>query len=362
MELIRSELLNILKRVSPALGDDKQKLIPVLSHLCFDGESVVAYDNCVALRSPCSLGGFIGALPGGLLLSMLGSHAIDKMSLEPCDGGVMLKIGRMTLRLASLSDSSFLFRRPVLDGAVRIAVTNELLGMFRLLLRSVSSSKTDSGFMLGVTIDFGVKYMFMYATDSRAVVRCRLPMVVPELLNKPLQLTERFVELLQRLARQGDEMLITSGGDVVVRIADGVELFGRVIQDTKPEQYESVLTASKFDTLDRPELPVTLSRCIDRAGLVDADNIRLTYDSGSLEVYSKGPCGELQDSVKVDMGANGRVSVWTHPGCLGRYLDVAKYVGMSDHSVVLQTTGVLVLVAVAAGPIAAGGEVRKESL
>ena len=80
--LDRLELLSILSTVSPALANID--IIPVMTHFWLDGESVMAYNDKIAITHPLSLTSVdgdpvVGALPGTLLLNILKSSKAKQL-------------------------------------------------------------------------------------------------------------------------------------------------------------------------------------------------------------------------------------------------------------------------------------------
>lgn len=338
MELNRAELLETLKRVSPALADDKNPLVPVLSHLCFDGKNVTAYDNIVAMRTRCKTE-FTGALPGSLMLSMLNASAAERVVIEPNESGVQLRVGRAKLKMAMLSAEDFMFRKPEYTGAPSLVLDEKMVALFRTAVRSASASMEDSS-KSGITLVFD-KRLTLYSTDSVTLVRCKSAnQVKPELAGKSFIMPERFCNLMLRIGTK--ELFITEQDDMVA-ISDNVILYGRVIQGAQPEQFESVF--AKCLTEGFAEIPPLLERCLERCRLVDNKWVTLTYEPGRLGLTSTGSNGVLEDSVKFDQGSN-EVTIVTRAECVMKYLDVANGIRVSSNSVMLTGDGFQVLVAV----------------
>ncbi len=343
MELVRADLLELLKRVQPALADSRQSLLPVLSHLCFDGKYVTAYNNTVAMRVRCNLD-FKGALPGSLLLSMLESAVVDNVVLTVVDEAIVtMKLGRATLKLSSLPETDFMFKRPTYASATKLVMDEKLTNAFRVAARSASVIVDDSS-KSGITATFGSKFLTLYATNSRTLVRCKVPLRAPDLEGQSFIIPEQFYSLLLRT--ESKELLITEQGDLV-GLGNGVELYGRVLQDAKPApaDYEAVFKASRLGDVPKADVPAMLIRSLEQARLVNRDLTTLSYSTGKLSLLSTGQGSELRGSAKIDLG-EGSLSVITGAESLLRYLDLTKRIGLSTHSVVMEGDGFVVLVAV----------------
>ncbi len=336
--MLRLDLLGVLKKVSPALAT--KPVVPIFDHLCFTGEHVFAYDDVVAMRASCKLD-FKGALPGSLLLSMLGASAVDNVCFEVIDSEVQLKLGRAKLKLASLSPDDFLFRAPDYSTATKLVLDDKLIGALKIAARSASATLGDNS-KLGITVVFGRKCLTLYATDGMTLVRCIVPVRSPDLDGQSVIMPERFYSLMLRMGAK--ELLLTDQGDLVA-LGNGLELFGRVIQGAKPEQYVAVLDRIQIDTVPSADVPPILYRCLERALLVNRDLVTLSYEAGRLHLLSEGNGSELRDSAKIDLGSEAIV-VTTSAECVMRYLDAVNRVGISDRGVVLDGPSTVVLVAV----------------
>jgi hypothetical protein len=166
---------------------------------------------------------------------------------------------------------------------------------------------------------------------------------------------ERFHSLLLRMGAK--ELLFTEQGDMV-GLGNGLELYGRVVQGAAPEQYENVIEASRLGDVPKADVPAILTRCLERARLVNKELTTLSYEPGKLNLLSTGQGSELRDSAKIDLGDES-LEVTTGAESLLRYLDVTKQIGLSNHSVVMEGDGFVVLVAVQQERAAAADEAGK---
>lgn len=334
----RSELLAALRLVAPALA--AKPLVPVFSHLCFDGKMVIAYDDVVALRAPCPLD-IQGALLGSLLLSILASSTSEEAVFDIKDSEVTVKLGHTRAKLAVLPSDEFLFKEPSRKGGVKLPLAEGLLASLRLACRCQETDGQPTA-LTGVTIAFGKKKATLYATDSVSVVHATAACGCEKLDGKAVILPIRFCELLLKMGK-GD-LIFTESGDLVV-VGDGVELFGRVVQGADPQQYERVFEGARLNNVPEADVPTTLARCLERSALLNREEIELSYTNGRLNLYSSGLGGELRDSLKVDFGPDP-VEVITSASHVARYLDATERIGFCDRCVLLEGKGFRVLVAV----------------
>ena len=70
MKFKREKLLGILELAK--LGIDQREFIPILSHFCFSGRHVTAYNDFIGIRMTCKTN-FACALQADTFLKLLGS-------------------------------------------------------------------------------------------------------------------------------------------------------------------------------------------------------------------------------------------------------------------------------------------------
>jgi len=336
--MIRSELLNTLKCVSPALRTDKYAA--VLSQLRFDGKYVTAYDNVVALRTPCDLP-LEGGIVGDLLLSMLSSSNAAEVTCIIKDSEATFKLGRTRLKLAVLPTSEFLFKPPELVGT-KLPLDDKLLTAMKLVARSGTAGLDVVG-RSGMTLSFSKRQLTLYATDDVTIVRASIPAKAAALSGKSLILSERFYSLLLKQSGM-DSLCFTDSGDVLAS-SESVELFGRVLDGADPVQFEKVFDSMKLKDVPKVDVPLGLARCLQRALVLSKDMTTFSYADGRLSLHTVGFGGEVRDSVKANFGSKP-IEVCTCAESLLRYLDGAERIGLSDRCMVVEGPGFEALVAV----------------
>jgi DNA polymerase III sliding clamp (beta) subunit (PCNA family) len=316
---------------------------PILDHFCFDGKTVVAYDDIVALRTLCKVE-IEGALPGSKLLSILASSTSEEAACTVDGSEATFKLGRTRLKLQALLQEDFLFKEPNKDGE-KLILDEQLSKCFDLAILSADPDQS-SGNRTGVTIAFEKKRVTFYSTDNLSLFRMTASHKSPALAGKAFILPERFYSLLLKLGVNAT-LTFTDNGDVIGTSSD-TELFGRVVSGADAKQFEAVFDRSNLEEIPKADIPAALVGCLQRAAIVSKELTKLTYSEKRLSLFTESQGCQVQDSVKIDLGEEA-VEVYTGVECLMRYMDVAKRIGISKSCIVLEGDGFQVLIAVRAG-------------
>ena len=333
----REEVLSLLKAVSPALVG--KGLLPVLSHFCLDGKTIMAYDGVVALQTRCDWP-LHGGLPGEVLLSVLAASRAKEVKIEVLDSTVLLIAGRTKLKLALLPAEDFIFSPPKYRGK-KVLLTDSFREAVALASRS-SAENIHTSSLSGVTLHFQKSEVVLYSTDAATSVKVRAPCESADLKGTVLILPKRFHSLLQEIGAK--ELLLTQEGDIICK-SNLVRLYGKVVQGADSSMYENMLTAVVPENLQFAKIPTGLSRCLERALLLNKETTRFSYADGRLEVFTEGGGSELRDSIKLSLDIPPIV-VYTCAEYLLRYLDAVDFIGISDRCFVLKGDNCQVVVAV----------------
>jgi len=335
----RADLLSTLKRVAGAISN--KTFLPILTHLCFDGSCVIAYDDVVALRAPCTLD-FEGCIVGDRLLAILSSSRASSVECIAEKSEVVLKLGRTKARFAFLPQSEFPFTPPSKKG-IKLVVDEKLQRAFKI---ASCSAGRDSAFpsRLGITCVFGRKKLTLYAADNLTIVRVVLNHSESKLEGQQFILLPRFYDLL--LAMKGANLVITPKNNIL-GMSKELELFGKVLPDANPEQFEKAFEAAKLKEIPKADVPSAFARCLERAIVVDKDLTEFSYADGRLIMITKGQGCEVRDSVKIDLGEDS-IEVFSSSECLSRYLGFVSRIGIATQCLHLQGDGFDALIGVKA--------------
>jgi DNA polymerase III sliding clamp (beta) subunit (PCNA family) len=300
--MIRTELLALLKRVSPALSS--KDFVAVFSCLCFDGKTVTAYDDQVALSALCEWP-VEGGLRGDVLMGWLGASRGQDVEASTEDTFISLKCGRSKLKVAAIAKKDFVFKFPE-DSGESLKFPTALL---EAMGRCVGAMGRDPSrpWQAGLTVAWVGDKARLYATNGicASVDEVEVPAPKNEKL-KTLLLPPKLTELVVSIGRSDHpKTLILGKGWIEVQFASGLRLFGRTSKDADPSKFEELVTEdlrAKAKTVIQ-DVPKGLGDALDRAlvvlGSVREKVTKLTVKDGKLILTTGSGPAALRDSLKM---------------------------------------------------------------
>jgi len=298
--LRRKTLISEVERVAPALSS--KTFVPALRCFNFEDGHVVAYDDIIAIRVPCTFP-IDGCLPGALMLNMLKASKAKEVVVSKKDAGVLLVLGCSRVNMPLLTTADFPFKPPadLESEACELAIDAKIRNALEQASISLGTDPSAQS-RLGITISFGGARIAFYSTDGATITRVFVDAVPPKVLQRSaIILPPRFCEMLvgQSSANPITKLFI-SKSLVEARSKDGLQIFGRVVEGANTKQFEDIFKANITDT-GLVAIPPTLKHALKRATiLVDmagADLSRFTIKDGHLHIYTSSPAGEVDDKM-----------------------------------------------------------------
>lgn len=308
--LSRKELLATLNVAKAAIG--KGQFVPVLSHFCFTGESVIACDDVitigVTMDTPLTC-----ACPADLLLKLLNSLSADDLAFDTSVAGkVALKCGKSNLKVPCLPPKAFvhkLFDAGIADAAFDIDEML-LLGLAKCLV-SVGNDPTQP-IQMGITLQGGEK-CFMYSTDNVTMSRYRFDADLPE--TSVVLPTPFCMQLIAMAKAFPEEEISAYLFDRGIHVRFG----GKAFLQSKLIQVETVLDfAAVFESnvsrkvIDFCELPSVWDAAFSRAASVVSPQMPIASmsidDEGVCTLTGTSQFGETEDvfDLALDKGTTCR--------------------------------------------------------
>lgn len=308
----RADVMHSLLMVRPALG--KGVFVPILSHFCFNGESVCAYDDSIGISVPMHTT-FSCAVPGELMLKLLGTMVADDMDIGLVDNALQVTCGRSAVKLPMLPSSAFLFNVDALKGKNvlgEVPVDSALVEGMMACLLAVGNDPTHPA-QMGVTMRNDGQGLCLYSTDNVTMSEFIVDSDTEETFlpqGGVIMPTEFCRQLIALQGNIGSDGVMTVNEDsVVVRFAGAADvvLFGKLIAVEKaldfPGVFDRMIPVSKSKAL---QVPASWDAAFTRAAAVvnPAHPISaVSFEEGVITVESKSPIGEVVDSLEVDATA-----------------------------------------------------------
>lgn len=341
----RKQFLSALSMVKPALSN--QDFIPILSHFCFDGESVTAHNDVMALRAPCKTE-FKAAFHGDTLLRLLDNIRSDILSFTKDESCFKIKTGRSRLRLPFLEDSDFLFESPdrskSYKEAHRLFISDDFILGLECCLASVDEDPVHPNRM-GITLSIGEKDAYFYSTDSFSVSRYLLKGdYYKDMSGVTVILPTEFCKqlLLFKKSFSGDGYLVIAEDFVMSDFGDNIFVHSKLIIDLEPLDFGKVLDVYK-DSLKHctSVFPPEIEECLQRSKAI----LTTVLDTGKLSEFviknrqininTKSDMGEVADVFTVNKKAHKSMSVSINPDLILRVLKRSMCFYFSENALIL---------------------------
>jgi len=276
-----SSFRNALNTVKPALASDV--VLPIVSHFCFDGDTVYAYDGVNGIRVPMPEDApkIRGAVPGSALLKLVASLGGSSMAISSEQGYFRIKSGRSSMKLPMLDAESFIWEASTFGEVQQeIPITAEFIEGLKLCLLTVEDTALIKHYR-GITADITNGHITLYSTNNNTLSVFDVAASAIE-AAEPLLLPRRFCQLLVDCCggKEGpSEGMTLSIGDGFVAVTDPTLLeehfflVTSVIEGAKPSDFEEVLEHYLPKKKKAPTFPVndSFTRALKRAVAILSD-------------------------------------------------------------------------------------------
>ena len=336
----RDEFLTILNQAAPALSS--KDLVPILACFCFDGKTVMAYDDTVALRIPC-VTEFAGGVRGDVLLGFLKATRAKEVAFdfEKANQLVVLA-GRAELKQPLVPVADFVFEEPKTAGALQLPLVPELVDGLKKCLISMGRDPAHS-WRLGITISFSRTKIQLFSSDnqiaSRVELKCELP---EEFENESVVLPPKFVELLISSAgKKAEGTLTLTAGWVKLEYSNGAVLFARAIDTVDVQAFNKVFACEAGASF--VPIPRGFSRCIDRALVVcrsmNDGGTDARLKDGHMELETKTALGEVFDAIPVPEHPDTTIRML--PDLINRVIEAGTEIRFNERNVLVRNGSLL---------------------
>jgi DNA polymerase III sliding clamp (beta) subunit (PCNA family) len=343
----RKQLLDKLEVVAPALS--AHRLLPIMTHVWFTGDQVMAYNDAISISTPLKTD-FVGAVPGETLISILKSSVAKDLEFTPDDKVLNIKAGKSKLKFGMLPESQFCFKMPEPAGKDRQLRVDMLkfIDALELCLLSVGNDATVPD-QLGVTLQAKGKDLDMYSTNNSTIMNAWVKMN-GEAPFKSVILPTQFCEQLIRLCRGHKTPTLELYDDHALLVAGPNMLFGRLIESTHPVKFRQMLD-HHFPDNDETKLikiPDVTGNILERAivivdSAVERNFTTISVVDGTMKFLSKSERGEIIDTMIAKGHPDTEVNI--EPKWLKAVLDKFENMLVTNDCAVLEKQGALYLIA-----------------
>lgn len=308
MKLDREEFLQTLDIAKLAI--DSRDFIPILSHFCFHGDQVTAYNDFIGVKVKCKTN-FRLALQANTLLRLINSVASQEIEIGESKKTVFFKSGHARTgvrgRLPFMQEADFYFRWPSKKRLPVCELSEQQAERFFLGVQMCLSSVGDQMPMqMGVTMNRVKSSLRMYSTNNRAISKYTMKALEVEGLENVILPTIFCEALLKGAAHYGLEK-ITLRVDrkfVLVEFGDECTMYGKLISNEEPLDFEKVI--SEHVTLaeykrGRQKTPKDFASIFERALLMMSSDmlnnvVNVSLEQNTVSVEASSSLGKVKSS------------------------------------------------------------------
>lgn len=244
MEFNREEFKGMLDVAKIAI--DQRDFIPILSHFCFSGTQLTAYNDLLGIQIPCKTN-FVCALQAVPLLQLINSTTAETIEIGFTSNTAYLKTGRprkgMRARLPYMGKDDFFFKWPNakrLDAfTLNKKQTLSLIKGLKLCLSSVGDQHLTQ---MGIVIRGNKSTVILNSTNNKAISRYSFRGNLDCFDNDILP--ESFCKAIIKASETygSDELEIRKGKDfVLVEFGKRCRIYSKLINNKDPLDFEKVI-------------------------------------------------------------------------------------------------------------------------
>jgi len=298
--MLRTDLLDKLQVIAPALSS--VNLVPVLSHIWFRGNEVMAFNDSIAITTPLQTD-FKIAVPGKLLLDLLKASRAKNIELRVENNQIIMQAATAKVRLAMLTEEAFVFDMPEFTNNA-FKVSKEFLAGIKNCMRSVDTD-TSIPDQLGVTLIPTKDKLYMFSTNNATISRSVLRDVSNSIKSRVILSSSFCAQLLS--LKEIDKLEINA--DYALAQAGNTFLFGRTIESPSPLDFASII--KDFTLRGYKEqlvaIPSKLQLILDRAVIMtEASGIEKkpmqisVRERGRMNFLAESDHGRINDSMQIE--------------------------------------------------------------
>ena len=274
-----NDLLSKLNQAKPFLMN--QEFIPILTHFCFDKDSLTAYNDVAGIKLQMS-SDIHGAVPGSMAVKML-STLKDETVRVSMKGSKFVHVdtGTTNFDLPLLPPEEFIFEIPDTEGSTLIQLPLSFLKGLEKTLISIGDDPLHPE-RSGVTWQISSDKITLYSTDSKSIsmyewesdkplTKGTIEVITPKFFCEQLiSIAKNYAEELEHV----DLYFNTKESFVIADLDKICEIFTRLIQSDTNTDYDLVISnmLPADDEIQFFGIPLGLESALDRALVINSLN------------------------------------------------------------------------------------------
>ena len=236
----RKLLLRKLELVASAVA--AHDLVPILTHVCFTGDFLLACNDKIGIVVPLQTE-FQGTIPAKMLIDMLriARHAAVVNLQADGTGAVLVSLGSMRLKLETWPREKFPLRVPALPRKNCIKGNSaKFFAAVEHCMRSVPRHCSECN-QLGITLIPDGGTVSLFSTDKQTLSHAKVQLPEVTRFKHCVILPAEFCRQMLRLAKAAQTTRFALHADHAIFAADDTVLFGGLIQSNQSLDFEGTL-------------------------------------------------------------------------------------------------------------------------
>jgi DNA polymerase III sliding clamp (beta) subunit (PCNA family) len=295
----RKDFLNTLELVAPALAQDN--MVPIFQNFCFKEGTVYAWRDNLGIIAPCPVTDEF-AVHGKTLIDLIRASSAKELDITLTEENALLVSGRSKVKLPYSTSGDFLFEEPEKEKWDAILeIDHNLLRGLELCLVTSSVDNTMPAFM-GVSFVGGLTGSHFYSCDGDAISQYSLAVNAKHVqYTMPNAFCEALLRIVDKTGHKFGHLYI-NGQWVVAEMANAYRIFGRIIENPEPMNFDKEMKRIIKKAPDYIDIPSTLAQALNRARVIGETENKATdvkFDGRKLILTTDTHMGVVRDVLAI---------------------------------------------------------------
>lgn len=297
-----ANLLKTLELVQPALATSASVPVPIFRCLCFSGEQVYAYNDEIGIVADLKLDCKPFAVNGVALIDLLKSISAEDIDLAIDDGDLLIKSGKLNLKLPYMTENDFIFEPPTAKYVSSASFNSEVIEGLELALDTSSKEDTMRALM-GVNFNFDDN-LTLYSCDGDTITKYTPQCVGIGKGN--FTASNPFCDALIKTAKETGTEDITLSFNKEWACAElanwSITIYGRMQEIPEPFDYEGLITKTVGKKQQFAPMPLGLREALTRAEIIakaESKPTRVKINGGTLGLHTASSLGDVREELNI---------------------------------------------------------------
>jgi len=287
----RAELVKTLELIKPALATNN--MVPIFQCFNFNGNSVSAYDDTIAIMGPTEETVEF-AIHGNTLLGLLNNSRAEEVNIGFTDS-CNITLGKTVSKFPFMDKTDFIFTPPEGKFPNKLNFTEGVANALKTCLETTSSDTTQAG-LLGISIVGD----FLYSCNGDSLTRFKLKQGIKGRVLMSTPFCSAVLKLWSTL-NMTSGMLYFNDEWVHAYFGDW-SVYGRILEVQDPINFETLIKNNLKGQTPVQPIPDDMDEALSRARVLsdpESQKTVLTVSKGKLKMLTETHMGEIKDELSL---------------------------------------------------------------